>query len=147
MQERSFRRITAGTVVVATTVWVASMALFICRILRIGNPSIAIAASAVMIMTILLQVVYVLVQGTISNGRTPVRVRFLGPDAWLMILLSTALPGVLWQPLGELALPPMRLVMPGYFTPLGVVLLLLIAVTLRPSRPVPPALGTEPRLP
>jgi hypothetical protein len=49
-----------------------------------------------------------------------------GPDAWEFVIVSTAIPGVLWHELAELAIPSMRLIMPGFTTPLFTCLLLLV---------------------
>lgn len=84
-------------------------------------PSIA---SIAMVATFVLQFTFVVVQ-LLPNGRTMVRVRFLG-DGWLLVVMSTLLPGVLWAPLGDTAGPPMSNVMNSLVSPAFLSLLLVI---------------------
>jgi hypothetical protein len=93
--------------------------------LSVSGAFIKTTATAVMVATLALQVAFVIVQ-LFPNGRAMVPVRMFGADAWEFVIVSTAIPGVLWHELAELALPSMRLIMPGFTTPLFTSLLLLV---------------------
>lgn len=82
-------------------------------------------ATAIMVLTLGLQVAFVLLQ-TVPEGRTLVNVRFFGPDAWLSIISFTLMPGVVWHILGTTASPFMRGIMSGYMTPVITAALLMI---------------------
>jgi len=90
-------------------------------------------ATALMIATLALQTTFVILQ-PFPNGQAIVFGRMLGPDGWAFVIASTAIPGVLWHNLAALAIPSMRLIMPGFTTPLFMCLLLLIARRLQQRR-------------
>jgi hypothetical protein len=99
--------------------------ILLCSWIGMSGPFIALGATSVMILTLALQIAFVTVQA-FPNGRTPIPIQMMGQDAWLTVIILTALPGVLWHYLAALALPPMQLIMPGYVTPLVNVVLLVI---------------------
>jgi hypothetical protein len=82
-------------------------------------------ATALMIATLALQGIFIVMQ-LFPNGQAMVPGRLLGPDGWSFVIASTAIPGVLWHNLAALAIPAMRLIMPGFTTPLLTCLLLLV---------------------
>ena len=126
MSHPVLRRIALLATVLALINIVGAPTILLCSWLGISGTSIAVAATSVMILTLALQVGFVAVQ-MFPDGRTPIAIRIMGPDAWVTVLIMTALPGVLWHYLAALAFPPMSLIMPGYMTPLFNVVLLLIA--------------------
>lgn len=83
-------------------------------------------ATVLMIATLALQATFLIMQ-LFPNGRGMVPVPKLGPDGWLWVIASTAIPGVLWHNLAALAVPFMGLIMPGFVTPLLNCLLLAVA--------------------
>ena len=133
MSHPVLRRIALLATVLALINNVAAPAILLGSWLGMSGTFIAVAATSVMILTLGLQVGFVAVQ-MFPDGRTPIAIRMMGPDAWLTVLILTALPGVLWHNLAALAFPPMPLIMPGYTTPLLNVVLLLIARRLQQWR-------------
>ncbi len=79
-----------------------------------------------MLVTVAVQLAFIVAQ-TFPEGRQLIRIRFLGPDAWLAIVTFTMMPGVLWHYLAGLSAPFMRGVMPGFLTPAITALLFMIA--------------------
>ncbi len=133
MDSRAFRQIAlVASILAAITNLGAPVVLGLAWRGVSGTP-IAIAATTVMILTLALQLAFVVLQ-MFPGGRTPIVIRTMGHDAWLAIIILTALPGVLWHYLAAIALPPMQLVMPGFMTPLGNVVLLVIARELQQRR-------------
>jgi hypothetical protein len=92
--------------------------------LSLSGSFVTTTATALMIATLALQATFVIVQ-LFPNGRAKVPVPVLGLDGWFFVITSTAIPGVLWHNLAALAFPFMRLIMPGFATPLltGVLLM------------------------
>jgi hypothetical protein len=126
MSHLTFRRIALLATVLGIIANLGAPAILLCSWLGMSDAFIAVGATSVMILTLALQIAFVAMQA-FQNGRTPIPVRMMGPDAWLTVIILTALPGVLWHRLAALALPPMQLIMPGYVTPLvNVVLLVLV---------------------
>lgn len=125
MRHPTFRRIALLASVLGLINNVAAPTILLCSWLGASGRVIAVSATAEMVLTLALQIGFVAVQA-FQDGRTPVAIRMMGPDAWLTVLVLTALPGVLWHYLAALAFPPMQLIMPSYVTPLFNVLLLMI---------------------
>lgn len=129
---------------VRRTVWTASIIGLVVDIATIVivasawsglSPSgaiVATTATALMIATLALQATFIIVQ-MFPNGRTMVPVGLLGPDGWSYVIISTAIPGVLWRNLAEMAIPSM-LHMPAFATPLFTCLLLLIGREIQKRR-------------
>jgi len=82
-------------------------------------------ATAVMIATLALQLAFIIMQ-MVPGGRAMVPVPGLGYDGWFFAIVSTALPGAVWSNLAAQAAPFMRLIMPGFTTPLVIALLFMI---------------------
>jgi hypothetical protein len=101
--------------------------------LSVSGAFVKTTATAVMIATLALQATFVIAQ-VFPNGRAMVPVRMFGPDAWEFVIVSTAIPGVLWHELAELAIPSMRLIMPGFTTPLFTCLLFLVGRVMQRRR-------------
>jgi len=101
--------------------------------LSVSGAFVTTTATAVMIATLVLQATFVIVQ-LFPNGRATVPVGALGPDGWSYVIISTAIPGALWHDLGALADPFMRVIMPGFITPLFISLLLLIGRVMQQRR-------------
>ena len=126
MSHPVFRQIALLATVLGWLNFVAAPAILVCSWLGVSGGVIAVAATIAMILTLALQIAFVTVQA-FQDGRTPVAIRTMGPDAWFGILVVGALPGVLWHNLAAVAIPPMQLIMPGYVTPLFNIVLLLAA--------------------
>lgn len=92
--------------------------------LSLAGAFVTTTATALMIATLALQATFLIVQ-MFPNGRAMVPVRMLGPDGWIFVIVSTAIPGVVWQNLGALAIPFMRVITPGFASPLLMCLLLI----------------------
>jgi hypothetical protein len=127
MKTHTIRQILITAITAVLMIDVGSVVVALCKWNSVSFPFIAVLATTVMIGTILLQLVAVILQ-TFPTGRTPVNLPVIGPDAWLFLVVSTALPGVFWHVIAAEAIPVMRLVMPGYATPL------LFAVLLQAGR-------------
>lgn len=125
MSDSVFRRIALTATVLALMTSVATPALLFFKWMEMSGSRIAIVATGVMILTLGLQIIFVAVQA-FRNGRQPIAIRGMGHDAWMTVIVMTAIPGAAWGALASLALPPMQLVMPNQVTPLLNVLLLLI---------------------
>ena len=126
MDSRTFRQIALMASILAAITNLGAPAVLGLSWMGMSGPPIAIAATAVMILTLALQIAFVVLQ-TFPGGRTPIAIRTMGHDAWITIIVLTALPGVLWHYLAAIALPPMQLIMPGFITPLANVVLFVIA--------------------
>ncbi|HXG69617.1 MAG TPA: hypothetical protein VNJ04_03280 [Gemmatimonadaceae bacterium] len=127
MSQQTVQRIVWGAAYTGLVVDVAAIviAVSVWSGLSVSGAFSTAAATAVMIATLALQLTFVTVQ-MFPNGRAVVPVPNLGPDGWFWVILSTAIPGVLWHTLADLAIPGMRLIMPGFATPLLTCLLLLV---------------------
>lgn len=126
MDSRTFRQIALLASILAALTNLGAPAVLGVAWMGMSGTPIAIAATTVMILTLALQLAFVVLQ-MLPGGRTPIAIRAMGHDAWLTIIVLTALPGVLWHYLAAIALPPMQLVMPGFMTPLGTVVLFILA--------------------
>ena len=126
MDSRTFRQIALLASILAALTNLGAPAVLGLAWMGMSGTPIAIAATTVMILTLALQLAFVVLQ-MFPGGRAPIAIRTMGHDAWLTIIVLTALPGVLWHYLAAIALPPMQLVMPGFMTPLGNVVLFMIA--------------------
>ena len=126
MDSRAFRQIALMASIIAAITNLGAPAVLGLSWMGMSGPPIAIAATTVMILTLALQVAFVVLQ-IFPGGRTPIAIRMMGHDAWITIIVLTALPGVLWHYLAAIALPPMQLIMPGFITPLANVVLFVIA--------------------
>lgn len=133
MSHPVFRRIALLATGLGLIDFLAAPAILLCSWVGMSGGVIAVAATTEMVLTLALQISFVAVQA-FQDGRTPVAIRMMGPDAWLTVLVLTALPGVLWHYLAALALPPMQLIMPGYVTPLFNVVLLMVVRMLQQRR-------------
>lgn len=133
MSDPVFRRIALTASILALMNGVAVLAILFFKWTGSSGASIAIAATGVMILTLGLQIAFVAVQA-FRNGRRPIAIRGMGHDAWLTVIVLTAIPGAGWSALASIALPPMQLIMPNQVTPLFNVLLLLIVRELQQRR-------------
>ena len=133
MSHPALHRIALSATVLGLINFVGAPAVLVCSWLGLSSTFVAVAATSVMILTLALQIGYVGLQ-TFPDGRTPVAIRMMGPDAWLTVLILTALPGALWHSMAGLALPPLQLIMPSYVTPVFNVVLLLLARELQQRR-------------
>lgn len=125
MSDPVFRRIALTASILAPMTSVATLAILVFKWMGISGGFIAIVATGVMILTLGLQIAFVAVQA-FRNGRQPIAIPGMGHDAWLTVIVMTAIPGAAWSALAPLAVPPMHLIMPNQITPLVNVLLLLI---------------------
>lgn len=92
----------------------------------ITAPGIMPLATTVMILTLALQLAFIMTQ-LVPEGRQLVDMRFFGPDVWMSILSLTIMPGVLWHHISAFAATFMQGIMPGYATPALNALLFMIA--------------------
>lgn len=138
MQRSTVARIVRASVVAGLALQVATIVVVgLASSQATSGPFIGPTASAAMIVTLALQAIYLVVQ-LAPNGRAHVPVLTKTDDGWMIAILCTALPGVLWHNLGALAGHPLDQIMPGFVTPLLVSALLLIGrlVQLRRVRAV-----------
>ena len=135
MKQQTVQRIVWAASIIGLAVDVAALGIVASAWsgLSVSGSFVTIMATAVMIATLALQVTFVIVQ-LFPNGRAMIPVRMLGPDGWEFVIVSTALPGVLWHSLAPLAIPFMRLIMPGFITPLFTSLLLLVGRVIQQRR-------------
>ncbi len=127
MKQKTFQRIVWVASIIGLAVDVVALVIVASAWsgLSVSGAFVTTTATAVMIATLALQATFVIVQ-LFPNGRAMIPVRMLGPDAWEFVIVSTAIPGVLWHELAKLAIPSMRLIMPGFTTPLFTCLLFLV---------------------
>ena len=116
MRYSIMRQFTLACLALSLAVFLASLAIEVMRFSGSAAAFGAPAATAVMIITLALQLSFVLLQ-VIPEGRQLVNARYFGPDVWLTIVTFTLMPGVAWHTLGGLSAPFMRSVMPGMATP------------------------------
>lgn len=125
MRHTIMRQFTVACLALGLAVFLGSLAVSVMNwsgtAAAIGAPT----ATAIMIVTLALQLVFVLLQ-TVPDGRRLVNIRYFGPDAWLSIISFTLMPGVAWHTLGAIATPFMRTVMPGLATPVLTAALLML---------------------
>ena len=133
MSHSTFRRIAIVATVLALITSVATLAIVISSWMGMTNRSTPIAATATMVLTLGLQFTFLAIQA-FRNGRAPIAIKTMGPDAWNTVVVMTAIPGAVWHQLAALALPPMQLIMPGYMTPLFNALLLMVVRELQKRR-------------
>jgi hypothetical protein len=117
MSHPTLRRIALLASVLAFVISVYSLVVLIYAVMERSSALMPLAATAVMVLTLALQVVFLAVQA-FPNGRAPIAIRGMGPDAWNTVIVMTAIPGAAWHQLAAVAFPPMQLIMPGYVTPL-----------------------------
>ncbi|MEO8619587.1 MAG: hypothetical protein ABI625_00900 [bacterium] len=94
-----------------------SLVVMIFAVMERSSALMPFGATATMVVTITLQVAFLAIQA-FPNGRAPIAIRGMGPDAWNTVVVMTAIPGAAWHQLAAVAAPPMQLIMPGYVTPL-----------------------------
>ena len=126
MQQKNVKRIVWAASIVGLVVDVVTLVVVVSAWSGLALPHAFVTTTATMLMiaTLALQATFIIVQ-LFPNGRAMVSVRFLGPDGWFLVVTSTTIPGALWHSLGELAIPFMRLIMPGFATPLFLSVLLM----------------------
>src|SRR4051812_16565284 len=125
MRQIIMRQFTITCLVLAFAVFLGSLVISAFFWFAVPTPDVRIAATAIMIVTLALQLAFVLTQ-LITEGRQLVNVRFARPDAWLTIITFTTMPGVAWHHLAPLAAPFMQGILTGYATPaLNAVLLVI----------------------
>ena len=102
MRHTIMRQFTVACLALGLAVFLGSIAVSILNWNGTAAALGAPAATATMIITLALQLAFVLLQ-LVPEGRQLVNVRFFGPDAWLSIISFTLMPGVAWHTLGEIA--------------------------------------------
>ncbi|CAN5899781.1 hypothetical protein BH11GEM1_BH11GEM1_36400 [soil metagenome] len=117
MRQHTMRQFTLACLAVALLAWLGTLVIPAFDWLGVPTSSMSDAATAIMIVTLALQLAFILTQ-MLPEGRSLIRIRYLGPDAWFAILSMTLLPGVLWHYLRGMAAPFMHGIMPGFATPL-----------------------------
>jgi len=117
MSHPTLRRIALFSSVLALIISVYSLVVIVYALMERSNVLPPIAATAAMVLTLALQVVFLALQA-FPNGRAPIAISGMGPDAWNTVIVMTAIPGAAWHQLAAVASPPMQLIMPGYVTPL-----------------------------
>jgi hypothetical protein len=133
MKVQTVRRVVSTAAIVGIAIDVAAVAIFVAERSGRSGSFITAAATVAMIATLMLQATFVVVQ-LFANGRAMIPLRWLGPDGWFVVIASTAIPGVLWPNMAAMAVSSMRVVMPGFVTPLVVCVLLLFGRTVQQRR-------------
>jgi len=134
MKQQTVQRIVWAASYMGLAVAVAAIVIVVAAWsgLSLSGAFFTTTATALMIATLALQFTFIIVQ-LFPNGRAIVPVGMLGPDGWSFVIISTAIPGVLWRNLAELAIPSMQL-MPSFATPLFTCLLLFIGREIQKRR-------------
>ena len=125
MRQPFMRQFTIACLFLAAMIFFGSIIVPILSATGTARASLKGAAASIMVITLLLQLAFVLAQ-LLPAGREAVPMRGFGFDAWLTVIVATSMPGVLWSSLGALAGAPVNLLMPGFVTPAAISLILLI---------------------
>lgn len=124
MRQNLMRQFTIVCLVVALAEWFGSLA--VAGLVWTGHsPQSTIVPTAIMIASLAIQVAFVIAQ-MLPEGRSLVTIRYFGPDAWYATIILNMMPGVFWHLLAGVAAPSMRMIMPGFVTPVVTGLLLMI---------------------
>lgn len=124
MRQQTMRQFTIACLILGVTVFLGSLAVPLLAATGTPPASLKLAASSIMIITLLLPLAFVLAQ-LVPEGRVGVPVKGFGLDAWISVITFTTVPGVMWSRLGALAGAPINLLMPGFVTPLIIAVILL----------------------
>jgi hypothetical protein len=135
MKQKTVQRIVWAASIIGLAVDVVALVIVVSAWsgLSVSGPFVTATATAAMIATLALQATFVIMQ-LFPNGRATVPVGMFGPDGWSYVIISTAIPGALWHELAALAFPYMRLIMPGFITPLFISVLLLVGRVMHQRR-------------
>jgi hypothetical protein len=135
MMPRSIRLIIWSSLIIGLVV--DAVTVVVVAIGRDGVPTSLVShvAAGVMVATLALQATFVLVQ-LLPGGRlaTPIG---LDADGWMLVIMTTGIPGAFWHILGTIAGEPMGSIMPGFVTPLFNCVLLLAARLVQLRRAAP----------
>ena len=126
MRQHTMRRYTITCLILGVAVFFGSIIVPVLAATGTAPASLKVAAISIMIVTLLLPVAFVVAQ-MFPVGREPIAVRGFGHDAWLTVIVATAMPGVAWTRLGALAGRPVNLIMPGLVTPVVIAVIFLFA--------------------
>ena len=126
MRHNPMRQFTLACSILGAAIFLGTFVVVGLSLTRTTPGTLTGAATTIMIVTLVLQLAFVLAQ-LFPAGRMAIPARFYGPDAWFTVIILTGLPGVFWHRLADLAGTPMTLIMPGFVTPLVISVLLMIA--------------------
>ena len=124
MRQQIMRQFVIACLILGVTVFLGSLVVPLLAATGTPPASLKLAASSIMIITLLLPLAFILAQ-FVPEGRVGLPVKGFGSDAWLGVITFTTVPGVNWSRLGSLAGAPINLLMPGFATPLIIALILL----------------------
>ena len=125
MRQHIMRQFTISCLVAGVAVFLGSLIVPLLAAMGTLPPaSLRLAASGIMIITLLLPLAFVAAQ-FVPEGRAGVPVKGFGVDAWISVITFTTMPGVMWYRLGDLAGRPVNLLMPGFVTPLIIAVIML----------------------
>jgi hypothetical protein len=133
MNYPALRRIALLASVLALITSVVSIVVAISSWMGMSSVLTPVAATTAMVLTLALQFAFLALQA-FRNGRAPIAIRTMGPDAWNTVVVMTAIPGAVWHQLAAVAPSPMQLIMPGFVTPLFNVPLFVILRELQKRR-------------
>jgi len=143
MRHMIFRQFTIVCVAIAFAAWFGAIAIAGLAWSGIAAQGMSVTATAIMIVTLVLQLAFVLTQ-MLPEGRTLIKLRFCGPDAWFMVLSLTLVPGALWQLLSRLATPLGNALSFGFALPLFTSVVFMIARQIQQRAYRPLANGSAP---
>lgn len=133
MHQHTMKQFSLACCLLATAAFFGSVLVVLLALTGTPPASLRLAAASIMILTLVLQVAFVLAQLS-RAGRTPVNLRVFGPDALVFVLIGVGMPGVLWSRLALIAGTPMNLVMPGFVSPIVVGAILLVGRQIQQHR-------------
>jgi len=124
MQQQTMRQFTLACCILGTAVFFGAASVRALGLIGVPATSLKLASSSIMILTLVLQLAFVIAQLS-PAGRAPVPLRGFGSDAWPSVLIATGMPAVFWHNLAGFAGSPINLIMPGFVTPMVTMVLFL----------------------
>jgi hypothetical protein len=117
MPSQAMRSLVRACCIVAIAAFFGTIGIVILGWLGVPATSLRIAAATIMVLTLILQLAFVIAQ-MFASGRAPIPIQHLGTDAWMFVIVASGVPGAFWSNLAAFAGRPLDLIMPGFATPL-----------------------------